>query len=64
YNASFRELAATLALQTGDLEAAAFQVEALELLEPDRPIHARRLAAIYDRLGRADDAAAARQRTR
>ncbi|MEM9881808.1 MAG: hypothetical protein AAF800_02685 [Planctomycetota bacterium] len=64
YNASFRELAATLALQRGDLDAAAFQVEALEMLEPDRPIHARRLAALYDRLGRPDDAAAARERSR
>ncbi|MEM9414128.1 MAG: tetratricopeptide repeat protein [Planctomycetota bacterium] len=62
YNPTFRELAATIAVQSGDLELGAFHIEALALIEPSRSIHPRRLAAVYRRLGRdADsDAAAAR----
>ena len=62
YNAIFRESAATIAIQHRDLQRAVFHVESLELLEPDRPIHARRLAVLYQRLGRDEDAAAARER--
>ncbi|MEM1109574.1 MAG: tetratricopeptide repeat protein [Planctomycetota bacterium] len=62
YHAGHRELAATIALQRRDLAAAAFQVESLEILEPDRAQHPTRLAVIYSRIGRIDDAKAAAQR--
>ena len=62
YNATYREEAATLALMQKDLDAAAFQVESLAILEPDRPQHPRRLAVIYERLGRTADAEAATAR--
>jgi len=62
YNATYRETAATIAVQKEDLERAAFHVESLELLEPTREAHPRRLAVIYQRLGRAQDAEAAKNR--
>ncbi|MEM9913426.1 MAG: tetratricopeptide repeat protein [Planctomycetota bacterium] len=62
YNAPYRELAATIALQRRDLAAAAFQVESLEILEPERAQHPTRLAVIYARLDRPDDADAAARR--
>lgn len=62
YNATLRETAATIAVQKGDLSGAAFHVESLELLEPSRAIHPKRLSAIYKRLGRAEDAEAAQKR--
>ena len=62
YHAGYRELAATIALQRGDLALAAFHVESLEILEPDRAPHPTRLAVIYHRLGRAADASAAAER--
>ena len=40
----------------------AFQVESLEMLEPDRAQHPTRLAVIYSRQGRDADADAAAQR--
>lgn len=64
YNAVFRELAATIALQRRDLAAASYQVESLEILEPDRATHPTRLAVIYQRLDRAEDARAAAERAR
>ena len=64
YNATYREQAATIAVQQGDLERAAFHVESLQLLEPSRVIHPRRLEAIYKRLGREADAAAAGERAK
>lgn len=64
YNAQFRELAGTIALQRRDLETAAYQVESLKILEPDRATHPTRLAVIYQRLGRAEDATAAAKRAR
>jgi len=64
YNATYRETAATIAVQHGDLARAAFHVESLELLEPERAIHPKRLAAIYQRLNRQDDAAQARERAK
>ena len=64
YNAIFRESAATIAIQHGDLARAAFHVESLELLEPKRPIHAKRLAVLYQRIGREEDAADARERAK
>lgn len=62
YHAGYRELAATIALQRGDLDTAAFHVESLQILEPDRAQHPTRLAVIYHRLGRANDARAAAER--
>lgn len=64
YHAGYRELAATIALQRGDLDDAAFHVESLQILEPDRAQHPIRLAVIYDRLGRTDDAHGAALRAR
>lgn len=64
YNAIFRESAATIAIQHGDLARAAFHVESLELLEPKRAIHPKRLAVLYQRLEREEDAAAARERAK
>ena len=62
YNATFRERAATAALQADDWELAAFHIEALSLLEPGRSIHQKRLAVVYRRLGREADATAATER--
>jgi len=62
YNPSSRELAATLAVQSGDWQAGAFHIEALALLEPTRSIHQKRLAAVYSRLGLDAEAAAATER--
>jgi predicted Zn-dependent protease len=56
YNGTFRELAATIALQRGDRYAALHQLESIALLEPDRAIHFVRLAAMYQRLGDIDRA--------
>ncbi|MEX2219284.1 MAG: tetratricopeptide repeat protein [Phycisphaerales bacterium] len=49
YSAEYRELAAQVALRAGDFAAAAHQIEALTLLEPDREIHRRRLEAVRKR---------------
>ena len=46
YNPTFREDAATVALQRGDVAAAQHQIEALIILEPDRELHRKRLEAI------------------
>ncbi|MFK7789574.1 MAG: tetratricopeptide repeat protein, partial [Phycisphaeraceae bacterium] len=62
YNATHRQTAATIALQQGDWSRAAFHVESLALLEPERVIHLKRLAVIYDKLDRDEDAAAVRER--
>jgi len=62
YNPTLRELAATVAVQSGDMDLAAFHIESLAMLEPDRAIHQRRLAVVYERLGRAEDAAQAREK--
>ena len=59
YNGDFRELAATINLQRGSMDDALFHLESMAILEPDQPIHLRRLVAIYTRLGRDDDAKAA-----
>ncbi|MBX3379698.1 MAG: tetratricopeptide repeat protein [Phycisphaeraceae bacterium] len=48
YEASNREFAATIAIKRGDFDAAKWQLEALQILEPDRPIHAQRLKALED----------------
>jgi tetratricopeptide (TPR) repeat protein len=46
YEARQRELAAGVALRAGDDQTALRHIEALTTLEPDRAIHAKRLAAI------------------
>ena len=64
YNAKFRELAATIALQRQDLELALHHLKALPLLEPGRATHQVRLAAILHKMGRADEAKAAAEAAR
>ncbi len=59
YNATYRELAATLALQNQDTGRALHHLTAAALIEPDRAVHQVRLAAMYQRLNRPDDADAA-----
>lgn len=56
YHAGYRELAATIALQTKDTDRALHHLYAASLIEPDRAIHQARLAAIYDKLNRPNDA--------
>lgn len=58
YNANFRTLAATIDLQRGDADGALHQLHALAILEPQRSEHHVRLAALYRRLGREDEARA------
>lgn len=50
FKASSRELAATIALERGDLASARELVLALTVLEPERSIHAQRLEAIDRRI--------------
>lgn len=64
YNATYRELAATLALQTGDVDEALRQLESIAILEPDRATHQVRLAAIYAKLGQTEASHAAALRAR
>ncbi|MEM7680882.1 MAG: tetratricopeptide repeat protein [Planctomycetota bacterium] len=56
YNASFRERAARFALLSRNTDEAVHQLTGLSLLEPQTAEHHVRLAYLYDRLGRADDA--------
>ena len=49
YDAPLRELAAAIALEAGEIEFAHLHLRALLLLEPDRPIHRRRLEAFEQR---------------
>jgi len=46
YDAPGRELAAAIAIKAGDLAVARTHIVALTVLEPERPQHAKRLAAI------------------
>jgi tetratricopeptide (TPR) repeat protein len=50
YDARPRELAATIAIQMGDLTAAERHIVALTRLEPDREIHKKRLEALRGRM--------------
>jgi predicted Zn-dependent protease len=64
YDASLRETAATLALQRSDSDLALHHLKALTAIESDRAIHFTRLAALYHRMGKLDEAAAAAQQAR
>tara|TARA_R110002111_G_scaffold188566_1_gene254040 strand:- start:142 stop:840 length:699 start_codon:yes stop_codon:yes gene_type:complete len=59
YNATYREMAATLALQTQDTDRALHHLIATALIEPERVVHQVRLAAMYQKLDRPDEADAA-----
>lgn len=50
FDARPRELAATVAIQGGDLAAAERHILALTVLEPDRPVHVQRLEALRKRM--------------
>ncbi|BAM03429.1 peptidase MA family metallohydrolase [Phycisphaera mikurensis] len=50
YDAGLREDAAALALRAGEPAEALFQVEQLVRLEPDEPLHRRRLEAVRNRV--------------
>lgn len=56
YNPGYREFAAALELQRGRPEAALHHLESLALLEPDKAPHYVRLAALFHRLGRREEA--------
>lgn len=59
YNATYRELAAAIALQIQDNDRALHHVYAAALIEPQRAVHQARLAALYHRMQRFDEADAA-----
>lgn len=59
YNASYRELAAAVSLQADDNDAALRHITALTIIEPQRPVHFVRLAAMQDRIGNGEAAHAA-----
>jgi tetratricopeptide (TPR) repeat protein len=48
FDATVRELAAAIAVESGHLDLAECHIEALAALEPDRPIHAQRLAKVRE----------------
>ena len=62
YHAGYRELAAAIALQASDTDRALHHVYAASVIEPDRPQHQVRLAALYSRLDRPEQADAAARR--
>jgi tetratricopeptide (TPR) repeat protein len=64
YNATYRELAAALALQRKAVDEGVFHLESMAILEPDRATHQVRLAAAYAMANRPDDARAAAVRAR
>ena len=64
YNAEYRELAAAIALQRSDTDAALRHIYAMTVLEPDRAVQWVRLAAIYDRLGEPEQARQAAEKAR
>jgi len=51
FDAGDRELAARVAIKRGDLPTARRHIEALTKIEPDRPIHTRRLERIEQMMG-------------
>lgn len=52
YDPKLRELAATIALQAGEIDTALRHLKALTLIEPDRSMHWVRLAALHKKLNR------------
>ncbi|MEM6393065.1 MAG: tetratricopeptide repeat protein [Planctomycetota bacterium] len=64
FNGTYRSRAVRLALQSRDLETAAFHLESLTILEPDDADHWTRLAYVQHRLGNADAAADAAVKAR
>jgi len=46
FDGSYRELAASVALQRKDYAGAEWQIEALTMLEPDQPVHKQRLERV------------------
>ena len=56
YHAGHRESAATIAIERGALDIALHHLQALVVIEPDRAIHRVRLAAIYQKMGRDQEA--------
>ncbi len=48
FDAGYRELAASVAIQRKDFAGAAAQIEALTVLEPDQPAHRRRLERVRE----------------
>lgn len=56
FNPKYRELAATVALQAGDMDEALHQMKVLAELEPHQAIHQLRVAAILQRMGRSAEA--------
>ncbi len=59
YHAGYRELAAAIALQDGDTQRALHHIYAASVIEPDRATHQVRLAALYHRMGKLNEADAA-----
>lgn len=59
YRADHRELAAAIHLQRNDPTAALRHLQAMAILEPRRAVHQIRLAALYTRMSRTQDAQAA-----
>ncbi len=56
YNGTYRELAAAIALQGNNMDAAQRHLEAMTVIEPDKAVHFVRLAALYSKLGKNDEA--------
>ena len=56
YRATYRQWAATIALQKGDLPQGLVHLQALALIEPGQAIHQTRLAAMYHRMKNVDAA--------
>ena len=54
--ATYRELAATIALQGGDHAGALHQIDAITILEPDQAVHQTRRAALLWRMDRKEQA--------
>ncbi len=59
YNADLREIAATIALQRGDMPTALRHIQSLTWIEPERSTHFVRLAAICAKMNKPEDAKAA-----
>jgi tetratricopeptide (TPR) repeat protein len=56
YNATYRKLAATIAMQCGQLPEALHHLQAMAIIEPDQAVHHLRLAALYQKMNEPDQA--------